>query len=229
MALILLVRHGQASFGAADYDELSDVGEHQARIVGERLASLPRVDRVVHGAMRRQETTAALIAEGLDGQVPVVCDHRWDEYDHEALLAGALPTKADQDAFAAEMAAADDPKRAFQARFEQATARWTCGDFDADYEEPFPAFLGRVHDGLEALAEGHDRDACSVVATSGGVIAAVCAGLLGLDGTAWANLNRVIVNTSVTKLVHGRSGLTLLSVNDHAHLEGEHRRLLTYR
>ena len=229
MALILLVRHGQASFGASDYDVLSDLGERQARLVGERLRALPRVDVVLHGAMKRQERTADLLIEGLGADVRRERDERWDEYDHEALLSGAMPTDDDREAFAAEMAAAEDPRRAFQKAFERATARWTAGSHDHDYHEPFPAFLERVHAAMEALATGLGRDDCAVVATSGGVIAAVCAKLLGLDGPAWANLNRVIVNTSVTKLVHGRSGLTLLSVNDHAHLEGEHRDLLTYR
>lgn len=238
MALILLVRHGQASFGAEDYDLLSPVGERQARLVGERLACLPRVDRVVHGAMRRQHRTAELIVEGMraretDGArlaaPELELDERWDEYDHQALLAGAMPTDADRAAFGAELAAAEDPRRAFQTAFERATARWTAGAHDTDYHETFPAFLERVQAALAALAGSLGRDECAVVATSGGVIAAVCAGLLGLDGARWSRLNSVIVNTSVTKLVHGRGGLTLLSVNDHAHLEGEHRELLTYR
>lgn len=229
MGLILLVRHGQASFGAADYDLLSPVGERQARLVGERLGSLPRVDVVVHGAMRRQEATARLLAEGMGRVVRTEQDARWDEYDHEALLSGALPDDGAREAFAAELAAAEDPRRAFQEHFERATARWTAGEHDDDYHEPFPAFLARVQGALDDLVASLGRDDCAVVATSGGVIAAVCAGLWQLDPTAWAGLNRVIVNTSVTKVVAGRQGLTLLSINDHAHLEGVHRDLLTYR
>lgn len=229
MGLILLVRHGQASFGEADYDVLSPTGQRQARVVGERLRALPRVDRVVHGAMRRQRRTAELVVEALGGKPALELDARWDEYDHQALLDRAMPDDAARAAFAAEMAAAEDPRRAFQQAFERATARWTNGAHDHDYHEAFPVFLERVHDALGDLTVSLRRDDCAVVATSGGVIAAVCARLLGLDPAAWANLNRVIVNTSVTKLVAGRSGLTLLSVNDHAHLEGEHRDLLSYR
>lgn len=229
MSLILLVRHGQASFGADDYDVLSDTGERQARLVGQRMRALPRVDRVVHGAMQRQRATAELIAEALGAGVALSCDPRWDEYDHTELMAGALRAPGDQERFAAELAAADDPRQLFQHYFAQATARWTAGQADDDYREPFPAFLRRVGDAMDGLVAELGHDDCAVVATSGGVIAAVCAGLLGLDGARWAALNHVIVNSSVTKLVHGRSGLTLLSVNDHAHLEGEHRGLLTYR
>ena len=34
---LLLVRHGQASFGAADYDQLSDRGVEQSRRLGQWL------------------------------------------------------------------------------------------------------------------------------------------------------------------------------------------------
>ena len=36
---ILLVRHGQASFGAADYDQLSPTGHEQSRVLGAALAA----------------------------------------------------------------------------------------------------------------------------------------------------------------------------------------------
>ena len=59
MSSIHLVRHGQASFGAADYDLLSERGERQARVLGLALAStMPRVGQVVCGDMRRHRQTA---------------------------------------------------------------------------------------------------------------------------------------------------------------------------
>ena len=39
MSTILLVRHGQASFGAADYDNLSPTGHEQSRVLGAALAA----------------------------------------------------------------------------------------------------------------------------------------------------------------------------------------------
>ena len=41
-------------------------------------------------------------------------------------------------------------------------------------------------------------------------------------------LNRVTVNTGITKVVRGRSGTSLLSFNEHAHLTGVSG-MLTYR
>jgi putative intracellular protease/amidase len=67
------------------------------------------------------------------------------------------------------------------------------------------------------------------VVTSGGVLAAVCGGLLGASTDGLVRLNRVTVNAAITTLVVGRSGTQLLTFNDHAHFTGENRRLLTYR
>ena len=39
MSQVLLVRHGQASWGSDDYDVLSDLGERQSRMLGEALAA----------------------------------------------------------------------------------------------------------------------------------------------------------------------------------------------
>src|SRR3954469_15102111 len=88
MAVVYLVRHGQASFGAADYDVLSEAGRRQASVLGAELARRRVVpDRVVTGSMVRQRDTAALALEAAGlGTVPEV-DERWNEYDHAALLA----------------------------------------------------------------------------------------------------------------------------------------------
>ena len=69
----------------------------------------------------------------------------------------------------------------------------------------------------------------AVVFTSGGVIAAVCGGLLDLGPDGVVALNRVTANGAITKVVVGSGGTSLISFNDHAHFEGASRDLLTYR
>ncbi|MEQ9737575.1 MAG: phosphoglycerate mutase family protein, partial [Algiphilus sp.] len=60
MGAIYLIRHGQASFGKADYDQLSSTGMQQASRLGEALSMrLPHPDVVVAGAMLRHQQTAA--------------------------------------------------------------------------------------------------------------------------------------------------------------------------
>ena len=67
--------------------------------------------------------------------------------------------------------AAPDPKRAFQAVFVQALARWVSGEFDADYPETWAAFRARCSQALERLLDGLPRGDDALVFTSGGPIA----------------------------------------------------------
>jgi len=67
------------------------------------------------------------------------------------------------------------------------------------------------------------------VFTSGGVLAAACVQLLALADHTLVALNRVAVNTGITKIVHGGRGTTLVSFNEHAHLERDGFSLVTYR
>lgn len=214
MGQILLVRHGQASWGAADYDVLSPLGEQQAEVVGRALAHAlgdGEPDLLVHGTMKRQQRTAELAAGAAGWSVAATLDERWNEMDHLAVLA-AQPRDFD----------GEPDRRQFQAWFEAATTRWASGEHDDEYAESFPAFRLRVRDGLEALAE----IGTAVVVTSGGPISAVTADLLDADVATYHRLTPVVVNASVTRVVSGRRGLTLVSFNEHAHLPAD---LLTYR
>ena len=135
MGQILLVRHGQASWDAEDYDVLSETGWEQSRVLGRSLVARGiSVDAVVRGAMRRhRETAEACLSElGFAGEAEV--DQGWDEFDHLSVLA-TLPAPFEGRA---------PSKEEFQAWFEEATHRWTGGEHDADYGESFASFGERV-------------------------------------------------------------------------------------
>ena len=161
MGQVLLVRHGQASWGAADYDVLSPLGERQATATGAFLAGV-RPDAVVHGLMQRQRRTAELMAEAAGWTLAPSVDGRWDEMDHLAVL-DAQPRDFDGEPDAHQ----------FQAWFEKATGRWLSGAHDGEYAESWPEFRDRVLAGLDALGDG-----TTVVVTSGGPISVVVAHLL---------------------------------------------------
>lgn len=223
MGLLLLVRHGQASFGAADYDVLSEAGHDQCRALGRWLAdSGPAPATVVHGGLRRHRETWAAIADGAGWEPSVAeVDANWDEFDHLAVI-DRHP----------ERPGGDLDRRAFQALFEQATARWIAGE--DHYPEAYDDFVARARRALDSAA---DRPGPALVVTSGGVIAAVAAALVvpprqegedgpGLLGHVWGRFNTVVANTSVTRVIMGATGARLLSFNEHAHLQREQ---VTYR
>ncbi len=215
MSVILLLRHGQASFGSENYDVLSPNGFRQSEVLGRSLVARGvQIDRAVSGTLARQRDTArtALDSAGLGG-LDVAVDTGWDEYDHDGLSGGA---------------AATDP-RAFQDRLEVALAAWSAGTPDTGIRPEWPTFAGRVGGALRAVTDGLGSGETVAVFTSGGVISAVCAQLLALPPDAVVAFNRVTVNAAITKVVHGRRGSTLVSFNDHAHFEGPDAGLLTYR
>ena len=225
MGILLLVRHGQASLGAADYDQLSGLGYRQARAAGARLARADLViDRVVCGTLARQrDSAAAVMAElppppgnGPAGSWPHV-DDRLDEYDHGALLATGTA------AVSFETVTSAEANRELQPALEAAIARWAAGDAGAG--ESHDAFTGRVE---AVMADLTREPGCTVAVTSGGVIAVACTQALGLEAGRWPALARVIVNGSITKFISGRTGTNLLTFNDHAHLEDD-RSLISYR
>ncbi len=222
MSRILLVRHGQASFGAADYDNLSPTGHEQSRVLGAALAARGvTADVVVAGQMKRHAQTAAEVLDGSGWSADVAVDAGWNEFDHLQVL-----SVHDQPA----TVEGESEKVAFQRWFTDATLRWTSGEHDESYDESFAAFSSRVEAALDRLVGGLARSGTAVVLTSGGPVAWAAASLLAHDHQArtdlWLRLNPVSVNTGVSTVVCGASGTTLVAFNAHDHLSPD---LLTYR
>lgn len=214
MGTLLLIRHGQASFGAADYDHLSDHGRRQAAVLGTDLAARGvKPARLISGSMRRQRDTLTLAARAAGWSVEPATDPRWNEFNH-----GTRPGQESPDPRKPGESAADYERRA-----DSAIDRWFTGE--AESEEPFGVFLARVTGVLNETRPGSGET--YAVFTSAGTIAAAAAYLLAgdlgadnsnMDTAIWPRLNRVAVNTGVTKVVSGRRGMSLVSFNDHGHL-----------
>lgn len=212
MGQVLLVRHGQASFGMDDYDVLSATGEEQAAILGRHLArTLGGVvpDLVVHGSLRRQRDTALIAGKAAGWDAPVETDARWDEI---AIVGDA-----------GRMAKSSlDSAREFQRWYEARTDDWLDG-VPVESQESFVDFGARVRSAFDAVV---GRGSTVVVVTSGGVVSALTAALSGGGAPVYRTLMPAMVNTSVTKVVTGRRGATLVSWNAHDHLR---RDQVTYR
>ncbi len=221
MSQILLVRHGQASWGSDDYDVLSPLGEKQSYVLGEALATRGVVpDVIVRGAMRRHRQTAEQAAAGAGWSAEIVEDDGWNEFDHVQMLSMHPAAYGEGE----ELSRAE-----FQKWFEEAMLRWTGGDYDEDYDESFAAFGARVDAALRRTVERLEPDQTAVVFTSGGPISWTATSLLGGATEIWTQLNPVTVNSSVSKVVVGRRGATMVSFNEHSHLEAAGDGFITYR
>src|SRR4051812_6552642 len=92
MGTLYLVRHGQASFGADDYDNLSDLGHRQSVRLGESFAHQGvRFDGLIAGTLRRHKQTLAGILQGMDQAGEHLAWDGLNEYDSEAVIAAVHP------------------------------------------------------------------------------------------------------------------------------------------
>ncbi|MCW3039258.1 MAG: histidine phosphatase family protein [Solirubrobacterales bacterium] len=225
MPSLLLVRHAQASYGSADYDVLSELGHRQAAVLAadlKRRGLAP--DRLVCGTLHRQRDTIAAIAQAL-GQVPVEEDAGWNEYDSQDILTHHSGGGVQLDGPGAGAVSSHD----FQGLLDGALAAWIAAGPDGPAAESWTAFRNRVHGALRSLAGGLGRGQTALVCSSGGAIGTAAAELLGLGETGMITLNRVAINTGVTRVVAGARGMTLVSFNEHGHLDGQDPALRTYR
>jgi len=210
MGVILFVRHGQASVGAADHDVLSGTGRLQSETLGAEFSRHGvSATRILTGRLNRQQQTARCTRVAAKWSTSAEVDEAWNEFDHEDVVA-ARRTVDTPDA---------EP-------LDRAIPRWSSGRHDHDYTEPFPAFTKRVENALRTLAAELASGESAVVFTSAGVIGWVAASLLGGGEPQWSALNRVAVNSGVTKVVVGSRSSTLVTFNEHSHLPP---RLITYR
>lgn len=233
MTTLHLVRHGQASLGAADYDRLSALGERQSALLGawwRQVGLVPAAASV--GAHRRHRESAQACLAALGATLALSEEPGLDEFDGEDVLRVHRPDLADGEAIQGFFAREDSPARAFQSLFGAAVARWVGGGHDADYREPWPAFRARVLEALGSVAErarsqGHAE---VVVFTSGGPITVACQAALGIPDARILDLNWSLFNAGVTQVHAGSRGLRIGPVNAVSHLElARDPTLLTHR
>ncbi|MEZ5658889.1 MAG: histidine phosphatase family protein [Burkholderiaceae bacterium] len=220
MALIILARHAQASFGTSDYDRLSDLGRRQARWLGEYLGARGiRPQRVMAGTLQRQRDTASIVLDAM-GQAgtPIDTHAGLNEYQAEPLVRAHLGV----DDFASLQRA--DYRKYWQA-FREAMQAWS-EDRLTDVPETWGEFGARMQAALSQARENTGRDDVVLVVSSGGAICRAVAELLQAPASIAIELNLQFRNTAFCELIAGRSGMRMLSFNNLPHMEHPERREL---
>ncbi|MEM9598365.1 MAG: phosphoglycerate mutase family protein [Acidobacteriota bacterium] len=209
MSVLLLVRHGQASLGADDYDRLSDLGHEQGRALGRHWADLGLdIDRVFVGPRRRHRETYAAAAEALGNGRRALPEAtplpELDEHQGPQVLEHHLgrPDKGEA--------------AAYLRRYQQGTRRWIEGSLQTPPGlEPWSQFRQRLDRGLRRIREDVRGRGKTVVAfTSGGPVAAAAGAVLGLDDPQTLELSWRVRNGAVTQLHFSDRGLGLATFNE---------------
>lgn len=225
-ARLVLVRHGQASAISGDYDQLSDLGREQSRLLGahfERFSLTP--DRVLVGPRKRHAQThleARLAGWGDPELVPELDEHHAVQL--LVALGPALGTRDDELGRLAREAFGGDGgsmRKALTRVFAAIIPAWARGEVVHPDVEPFEAFRARIRRFVERVQQS---EGTSVAFTSGGAISAIVAEVHGLPTEQLLDVMWHMRNASITEIAVRDGRLSLVSMNGTPHL-GEPRLL----
>ncbi|MEM8853684.1 MAG: histidine phosphatase family protein [Pseudomonadota bacterium] len=220
MADIILVRHGQASFGSANYDVLSDTGHRQAKALGAALAAEGvRPTRLVRGDLRRHRETLDGVAESLGISTEnATIDAGLDEFAFQGLMVARFGFDGLPDGYA-------NDRRSYFAALGETVLMWQRGEL-VDPPEPFETFAARVSEAFDALAQG---DGPVLAVTSGGPIAFLVARLMGAPHSQMLPIQMQIKNCSLTRFMRRDGAAMLHTFNETPHINAQSAaELLTY-
>jgi broad specificity phosphatase PhoE len=225
MGTLYLVRHGQASFGTADYDRLSPLGHQQARRLGEYLGQRferegVQINRVLMGSLTRHRETWEGIAQGARWSHRAAIWPGLNEYDSEALIHAIHP----------EPLPKPDTPELYRHHFRllrDALKVWMDGRVQPRGMPSYADFVG----GVEAALD-HVRQHCSgnaLIVSSGGPISTAVGRVLGTPPETTIELNLRIRNTALTEFAFTPKRHMLVTYNTLPHLDSaEHKDWVTY-
>ncbi|MES2398350.1 MAG: histidine phosphatase family protein [Pseudomonadota bacterium] len=249
MGTLYLVRHGQASFGADDYDVLSDMGHRQAVRLGEwfKFKGIT-FDAAFTGTLQRQISTFAGICEGMgatmdaaerrDGpprassgpsggsalhEVKSVKAHIWpglNEYDSDAVISAIHPPKL-------EKATTPEMYRSHFRLLKDGLKQWMDGVVSPKGMPGYTDFVAGVTSLLDHVRTNFEGSV--LVVSSGGPIATAVGHVLGTSPETTIELNLRIRNASVTEFAFTPKRHMLVTYNTLPHLDApEHAEWITY-
>jgi broad specificity phosphatase PhoE len=212
MGPLYLVRHGQASFGAADYDQLSELGRKQSVRLGEYFAERDiHFDALIAGTLRRHKQTLEGILRGMNRAGEHLAWEGLNEYDSEAVIATVHPHKLEKP---------DSPElvRHHFRLLRDGLAKWMTGAAQPAGMPTYPDFLAGVSGALDHVRANHYGRNVLVV-SSGGPISTAVGHVLGMKPEATIELNLRMRNTSVTEFAFTPKRHMLVSYNAIPHLD----------
>ncbi|MFK7921360.1 MAG: histidine phosphatase family protein [Bacteroidia bacterium] len=209
---IYLIRHGQASFMAENYDQLSPLGYAQAEALGSWWeGSLAVPDQIAHGSLHRQRQTWEAFREATPQKLPTaqtvegLNEHQGTEVLQHHRGEASVP---------------QSKKEALQ-QFFKMNMRWLADEIDSGPFEPWADFQIRVRTTLASLFAELEAGQSLALITSGGVIATGIGMALGMNDEKIMELNWQIRNSSISVLQHSKGRLFLRDYNWVPHLRKE--------
>ena len=213
MGTLYLVRHGQASFGAEDYDQLSALGYQQSVQLGQYFRQKGvTFDAALCGTLRRQQQTFAAICEGGALELAALAWPGLNEFDSAAVIATVHPYPLEK----------PDTPELYRHHFRllrDGLTQWMNGVVNPSGMPSYQEFKAGVVSALDHVRRNCDGNVLLV--SSGGPISTAVGHILGTTPETTIELNLRIRNSSVTEFAFNPKRHTLISYNALPHLDAK--------
>jgi broad specificity phosphatase PhoE len=221
MGTLYLVRHGQASFGADDYDVLSPLGHQQAVRLGEYFKTKGTTfDAAMTGTLQRQISTFAGIVKGMGTPLEAVQWPGLNEYDSHAVIATVHSGKLDKPT-------SPEQYRHHFRLLKGGLTQWMNGVVSPQGMPSYSDFVLGVTSALDHVRQHSTGNVLLV--SSGGPISTAVGHILGCSPEATIELNLRIRNASVTEFAFTPKRHMLVTYNTLPHLDApEYADWITY-
>ncbi len=211
MGNLYLVRHGQASFGAADYDNLSELGHRQSVRLGEYFAGKGlQFEAVITGTLKRHAQTWAGIARGAGLTHQALGWPGLNEYDSEAVIKAIHPAPLEK----------PDTPEMYRHHFRllrDGLTQWMNGVVTPQGMPAYNDFVQGVTSALDHVRKSHAGNV--LIVSSGGPISTAVGHILGTTPETTIELNLRIRNSSITELAYTPKRHMLVTYNTLPHLD----------
>jgi broad specificity phosphatase PhoE len=221
MGNLYLVRHGQASFGAADYDNLSALGHRQSQRLGEYFAQKGvQFEAVLMGTLRRHAQTWEGIAKGAALTHTPLAWPGLNEYDSEAVIGAIHPLPLQK----------PDTPEVYRHHFRllrDGLTQWMNGVVSPKGMPSYTEFAHGVSSALDHVRQHHTGNV--LIVSSGGPISTAVGHVLRTTPETTIELNLRIRNSSISTFAFTPKRHMLETFNTLPHLDSaEHADWVTY-
>lgn len=234
MSRLLYFRHAQASYGKADYDQLSPKGYEQSTILGEALATRQiKFDHVYVGPLKRHHQTLSKVQEAyakynIELPQPVELKELEEHRGPDILKSSMSQIKKEDETIRKWDEEREADKNLFVKNglliFERAMTLWARGAL-AHLQPPeyldWKSFRAQAKMGYEKVYSKHKNEKGQTIGlfTSGGTISATLGHILGMKSEDdIIGMNGIVQNTSISEFLFSGDRVTMKRFNDVSHL-----------
>lgn len=219
MAKIYLVRHGQASFEADNYDELSALGYEQSSAVGAFFKDQGVCfDEFWCGTLNRHQQTLAKIIFELElvekPEVNLTAD--LNEYDFKKIIKNYIELNNLSNTY---------NKKEYISLLRSSLSAWQDAELIIPSNETWIDFTQRLVKFCTEQKDKHKSQKNILVVASGGSCSAIIQNILDLKNDKFIDLNIQTANCAITEIYFNEKNMWLSGFNNLIHLG---KNLITY-